>query len=59
MLRKIFLALFAVLMVIAMVLSGCGDSNNKQQKGIPGGADTGYPAGNGANGPASTAYPGP
>ena len=59
MLRKILMALFAVIIVIAMLLSGCSDSNNKEQKGVPGGADTGYPAGNGTNGPANTAYPGP
>lgn len=60
MLKKILGVLFAVLVVIAMLLSGCaGGSNDQTQTAGDHMTNSGYPAGEGAKGPASTAYPGP
>jgi hypothetical protein len=56
MIRKILLALFAVIIVIAMVLSGCGGPDGRTETG---GDASGYPVDVQPKGPADTAYPGP
>jgi hypothetical protein len=57
MIRKILVALFAVIMVVAMVLSGCSGPDTKKEGAT--GNTSGYPVDALPKGPVDTAYPGP
>jgi hypothetical protein len=57
MIRKILMALFAVIVVVAMVLSGCSGPDTKKEGGA--GDASGYPVEGLPKGPVNTAYPGP